>query len=137
MEVKASTSQVRLFRWSEIIRARDSSGKSVRKYCKENGIAEKTYYYWQRKLRECACDIYSEIKKTQVPCVPTVANSSPCGVFAEVVLSPSKEGLVRSTPSQSEVAGLLRVEIGEIRVTTDSYYPVETLAQLLKGLSRS
>ena len=27
-----------------------SSGMTVRAWCRENGLSEKTYYYWQRRL---------------------------------------------------------------------------------------
>ena len=36
--------------WAERIRACRSSKMSVKEWCKENGLSEKTYYYWQRKL---------------------------------------------------------------------------------------
>ena len=36
--------------WAERIRDCRSSKMSVREWCKENGLSEKTYYYWQRKL---------------------------------------------------------------------------------------
>ncbi len=36
--------------WTERIAACRSSGMSVRAWCKENGISEKTYYYWQRRI---------------------------------------------------------------------------------------
>ena len=36
--------------WAERIRECRSSKMSVRNWCKENGLSEKTYYYWQRKL---------------------------------------------------------------------------------------
>ena len=30
--------------------ARRSSGMTVRAWCQENGLSEKTYYYWQKRL---------------------------------------------------------------------------------------
>ena len=42
----------RLILWTERVAACRSSGKSVRQWCQENGIAEKTYYYWQRRIFE-------------------------------------------------------------------------------------
>ena len=40
--------------WSERVSACRSSGQTVRQWCQENGIAEKTYYYWQRKIFKAA-----------------------------------------------------------------------------------
>jgi len=44
--------QVRLSQWSEMVREREESGLSVKAYCKQIGIAVKTYYYRLRRLRE-------------------------------------------------------------------------------------
>ena len=40
--------------WSQRVAACRSSGVPVRQWCQENGVAEKTYYYWQRRLFEAA-----------------------------------------------------------------------------------
>ena len=42
--------QERLERWSGKIAACRGSGLTVRAWCQKNGISEKTYYYWQRRL---------------------------------------------------------------------------------------
>ena len=40
----------RLENWTTRIMACRSSGMTVRAWCRENGLSEKTYYYWQRRL---------------------------------------------------------------------------------------
>ncbi|AHF09280.1 MULTISPECIES: IS66 family insertion sequence element accessory protein TnpA [Dehalobacter] len=40
----------RLAEWSERISSCRNSGISIRQWCLENGIVEKTYYYWQRRV---------------------------------------------------------------------------------------
>jgi transposase-like protein len=40
----------RLAEWSERISSCRNSGMSVRKWCREHGVSEKTYYYWQRRV---------------------------------------------------------------------------------------
>ncbi len=42
--------------WTKIIRERQESGLTVRDYCAQHGLAEKTYYYWLRKLRSAAAE---------------------------------------------------------------------------------
>ena len=42
--------QERLENWTTRIMACRSSGMTVRAWCRENGLSEKTYYYWQRRL---------------------------------------------------------------------------------------
>ena len=48
--------QVRLSQWSAMVSEREESGLSVKAYCKQTGIAAKTYYYRLRKLREAAVE---------------------------------------------------------------------------------
>lgn len=40
----------RMAEWSERISSCRYSGISVKRWCQEQGIAEKTYYYWQRHV---------------------------------------------------------------------------------------
>ena len=39
-------------KWLEILRQCAESGMTKRVYCLEQGINEKTFYYWQRRLRD-------------------------------------------------------------------------------------
>ena len=48
--------EVQAKEWSEKIQACRESGMSVSAWCRENGIAAKTYYYHLRKLREKLCE---------------------------------------------------------------------------------
>ena len=38
--------------WATVIQECNSSGLSNREFCRQRGIAEKSFYYWQRKLRQ-------------------------------------------------------------------------------------
>ena len=44
--------EARLHDWAVQIEAQQASGMTVQKWCEENGINPKTYYYHLRKLRE-------------------------------------------------------------------------------------
>lgn len=48
--LQALSKQERLDTWTTIIMECRNSGMSVRSWCQENGLNEKTYYYWQRRL---------------------------------------------------------------------------------------
>lgn len=58
--------QDRLRLWTERVAACRSSGMKVRQWCLENGIAEKTYYYWQRRIYEAvtaeAQPVFAEVE---------------------------------------------------------------------------
>ena len=53
--------QVQLREWAEMVRACRSSGMSVRRWCMENGVNQKTYYYRLRKVREFLCEEQRDI----------------------------------------------------------------------------
>ena len=46
----------RMEQWRQIIQDCQKSGLSNKAYCQEQGISEKTYYYWLRKLRMAAVE---------------------------------------------------------------------------------
>lgn len=46
--------EYRLQQWGQIVQQCRESGLSNRDFCRQNGITEKTYYYWLRKLRMTA-----------------------------------------------------------------------------------
>lgn len=45
----------RVARWTEMITRCRSSGMTVKNWCEQEGIREKTYYYWQRKIFQTTC----------------------------------------------------------------------------------
>ena len=55
-DVLAVRDEYRLREWAQIHRRCQESGLSNRAFCRQNGIAEKTFYYWLRKLRETAIE---------------------------------------------------------------------------------
>lgn len=48
--LRVISQQERMEVWTGRIMACRSSGMSVRAWCLDNGVNEKTYFYWQRKL---------------------------------------------------------------------------------------
>lgn len=56
--LQALSKQERLEQWSGKIAACRGSGMTVRAWCQERGISEKTYYYWQWRL-------FQELIRTQ------------------------------------------------------------------------
>ena len=59
--------------WSAKIQACRESGKNISAWCRENGIATKTYYYHLRKLREKLCE--------QIPVAVSEATKNPDSVI--------------------------------------------------------
>ena len=58
-DMVAVRNDLRLQNWTEVIRAKQESGLTNREFCTQNGIGEKTYYYWLRKVRQAALECAS------------------------------------------------------------------------------
>lgn len=117
MDTRKIASGYRLSHWAEILRERQASGESIKGYCARMGIRENVYYYWQRKLRETAC-------QELLPAVQTTENQAivPNGW---AVCTQKKEAV---TDFKAVI-----IEIGKCRVEAT----METDAQLLTKVCRT
>ena len=50
-DVLAVRDEYRAQQWAMVVQECVASGLSNREFCRQRGIAEKSFYYWQRKLR--------------------------------------------------------------------------------------
>jgi len=77
-----STHKIRLAHWKQIIEQckRRPEGQSIRQWVADNQIREKTYYYWQRKIRK---EIFEQMRgDVALPAVS--AQKSNIVSFAEI-----------------------------------------------------
>jgi len=112
-------SEYRLSHWARIVQERLHGGLSIREYCKQIGICENTYFYWQRRLRKAACE------QLTAP------------GFAEVIVQEPPTPSALPAPVEAvPVPSQLCVEAAGVRITADSEYPPEKLAALLRELIR-
>ena len=56
----------RMAEWAQRVSECRSSGLTVRRWCKQHEINEKTYYYWQRRIWECMNESQSS-RFVQIP----------------------------------------------------------------------
>lgn len=100
MDTRQVAHEVRRQQWSVVMRERRESGLTIRDFCRERGINEKTFYYWQRKLRESVCENLAVRQETAMAPVPS---------FAEVRMlaeSPGKDAIrVRLGDAEVEIGG--------------------------------
>ena len=68
------THKVRCEQWTKIIKECLASGMSKTAWCREHGISDKAFFYWQRRLREEA--YISTIESSSLPAVSVPAESS-------------------------------------------------------------
>ena len=123
MNTREIAEEYRLSYWAGIMQERKESGLSVRAFCKNSGFHENNYFYWQRKLREAACEEMARIQDSP--------NEVPQG-FMEVRLSARK-----TLPSaKSEEASQVSIETARVRITASNEYPIDKLVTLLREVSR-
>lgn len=124
MNTRQIAAEYRLAHWAGIIRERVESGLSIKAFCEKAGFHENIYFYWQKKLRETACE---QLAGTNVESVPT---SLVTRKFSEIKISETPL-LPSSEPSPR---GEIRIETAGVRITADSEYPPTRLVELIKGL---
>ena len=99
--------QERLDHWTRIIMSCRSSGMTVRSWCQENNISEKTYYYWQKRL-------FNTLSKQQQTLQPTFAELTPVskantGKIAVTVRLSRAEADIHTGADAALVEAVLRV----------------------------
>ena len=51
-DVLAVRDEYRIQQWAVLIQECSASGLTNKEFCRQRGISEKSFYYWQRKLRQ-------------------------------------------------------------------------------------
>lgn len=90
-ELQETNRNNRLAQWSAQVLECRSSGLSVSEWCRENGIAESTYYTRQRRLYEATiktetAERFIELRPTEemVTAAKTIATVNSRGITAEI-----------------------------------------------------
>jgi hypothetical protein len=94
MNMKKISHEMNLQKWTQIVEECRNSGKTVVKWCAENGINIKTYYYWQRKVLKVVCN---ELE---------IANNNieTSSAFAEVILPGTRRSEVAITLNLNNIS---------------------------------
>lgn len=85
--------------WAERIAACRSSALSVRAWCRENQLSEKTYYYWQQRLYKLAAQhgpIFAEIASADVRPKPSVAVTVHIGNGEVEIYNGAEPGIIQA-----------------------------------------
>lgn len=122
MDTRKIAVEYRLTCWAKVMRECRESGLSNKAYCRQVGLQEGAFYYWQHKLREAACEQLLDAQPGEKQEELAVRN------FTEVQV------VEQDLPSTEEQTGRLQIELGRLRLTADSSYPQKELACLLREL---
>lgn len=116
MDTRKVKHQYLLSKWTPIIRECRKSGLPVKKWCHENNVDEKQFYYWQRIIREELC------VATEVPV------KEPLKVFAPLQIQDYHREMPQSiTPKHAMV-----LSIGNYRLELTNQTSPELLETVLK-----
>ena len=91
-----TTHEIRIANWRSIIEQCQArpEGQSAKQWLSDNGISEKTYYYWQRKVRQ---ETYALIKQDAVSPAILASDTQPV-TFAEIPYAAAPDNIQPFTP---------------------------------------
>ena len=117
MDARKVAQEVRLAQWAEKIREQKNSGLNIRAWCADQGIARQQYFYWQKKLRELACQelLRDATEETD----------------AEQRVVPSGWAVCKA---EEETQKAITIEIGRCRVLAEPDVDPEWLAKVCRVL---
>lgn len=99
--------------WSERVQECRSSGKSVREWCRDKGLSEKTYYYWQRRLFKTLTESPQQIREPLSAETTVFAQITPptccCSDIAVTVHIAGIEADIHSGADAATVETVLRI----------------------------
>jgi len=119
MDTVKVTHQYKLSQWAPIISECKGSGMTVKAWCNENGVNEKRFYYWQKRVREELFSFADQDKSLPAP--PTFAPLIKLDTFQSV-------DCLSFQPDMVIMAGDIRMEISNSTSPT-------LLAEVMKVLS--
>ena len=121
MNTQKLAGEYRLTHWAKIINDRRESGINVKSYCESIGIKENTFYYWQKKLREAACQ-QMVVHNHSIEITNNKAKPAPNGWVSCEMLA--------GIPNDNSI----KIEIGKCRITVSSETDIELLTKICRAL---
>jgi hypothetical protein len=112
------------------MRDRKASGLSIKAYCENAGFHENVYYYWQKRLREAACEQLAEYQPNH-----GTRSLDQSGFMEVKLMTPS--GKLALYDNETQDVGKLHFEYAGMKIAADSSYPPEHIAVLLRRLVQS
>jgi transposase len=126
--------------WQEVLRRWKESGRSVRAYCRAEGLRESAFYFWRGKLERCSqpsdAVIRSRPKASQVtPASPSPKRSSPPHRGVVSFLPVRVVGPASGCPAAAEASDTVEIVLAHgRRVRVRSGFDRQTLVDVLAVL---
>ena len=106
MPMDKITHEIRLSRWAAIVEECARSGMPKTKWCMENEVDVKQFYYWQRRVRE---EVYNEITTKALPATTFAELQVPS--LHNTVSSPGAGATVRINDITIEISNNCSMEL--------------------------
>ena len=116
--------ELRLSHWAGIMQERIRSGQSIKAFCRQIGICQNTYFYWQRRVRAAACTVLPD---KILGFTDTVTKS-------EKALIPHGWTQVAEVEDAHTVSSVLTIQIGDCRLSVDAETDLELLSKVCRVL---
>lgn len=114
MDTRQVAHEVHRQQWAMVMKERRESGQTIREYCRGHGIKEKTFYYWQRRLREAVCENLALRQETAIAPAPS---------FAELKM-----------PVENPCKDVIRVRLGDAEVEIGGDVSPTAIEAVLRAL---
>lgn len=124
------THEVRLAQWKKVIEECHArpEGQTAKSWLSERGISEKSFYYWQRKLR-----LYAYGEMQQPPSLPADQGSDPVA-FAEMPFAIQAQA-GQAVPEQFQPTAVIRS--GDIAIALSNSVSDALLSRIVQEVRRA
>ena len=129
-----ATTEIRTEQWRQIVLEANGSSLTKKEFCRQNGIKEKQFYYWQRKIRRQESSRL-RLEATLAPVESTSVVSS-CSSSSFVTVNLSKPEDTSSLPLSlsSTFHPELMIQMNGVNLFVVSSVHEETLQSVIRVL---
>lgn len=122
------THEIRLSNWKEVVEqcSLRPAGQTVKQWLADNGINEKTYYYWQRRIRK---EVFGQIDQPQTAGSQKTVSVS----FAEIPVIPEQRGTALETSFHADAV----IQTGNTIIGLSNSISDHLLDKIIGGLSHA
>ena len=129
-----ATTEIRTEQWRQIVLEANGSSLTKKEFCRQNGIKEKQFYYWQRKIRRQESSRL-RLEATLAPVESTsVVSSCSSSSFVAVNLSEPEDTSSIPLSLSSTFHPELMIQMNGVNLFVVSSVHEETLQSVIRVL---
>ena len=117
-------SEIRLAQWEQIVLEGNQASVTKREWCRQNGINEKSFFYWQRKIRLKAL----EARNTPSAIAPVPDTDSSKPAFVELPFTCG----TNENKSDINVLPELMIQVDDCKIFVTASIQESTLQTVMK-----